>query len=126
MENRIQTGSRYEELMGYSRAAIAGDQIFVSGCSGLPAEGEAGDGATQFARAVEKVAGILAKAGASLSDVVRTRIYLTDESEWDALAEAHGRAFGEVRPACSMLQVTRLIDTRMKIELEVTAVKTAR
>lgn len=125
MTNRIQTGSKYEELMGYSRAAIAGDHIFVSGCSGLPGEGDAGTAAEQFARAAEKVGGILEKAGASLSDVVRTRLYLTDEADWDALVEAHGKVFHAIRPACSMIQVSRLIDTRMKIELEVTAVKTA-
>ncbi|RRH78140.1 Rid family hydrolase [Falsigemmobacter faecalis] len=122
MENRIRTGSHYEELMGYSRAALGAGQIFVSGCSGLPAEGAPGTGPEQFARAVTKVEGILAKAGASLKDVVRTRIYLTDETEWDALAEAHGKAFGGIYPAASMIQVVRLIDTRMKIELEVTAV----
>ena len=104
---KIQTGSRYETLMGYSRAVVVGGQVHVSGCSGLPAEGEPGDAARQFARAVEKLTRILAEAGGTLSDVVRTRVYLTDPGDWDALAAAHGRAFGDIRPAATMVQIGR-------------------
>lgn len=118
---KIQTGSRYEALMGYSRAVVAGQQIHVSGCSGLPAEGDPGDAATQFARAAEKLGRVLAEAGATLADVVRTRVYLTDPDDWDALAVAHGRAFGEIRPAATMVQVVRLIHPRMRVELEADA-----
>ncbi|MCB8881907.1 RidA family protein [Acidisoma cellulosilytica] len=121
----IATGSRYEELMGYSRAVLAQGTIYVSGCSGLPPDIDTagpGDAAAQLAYAVTKVSRILEQAGATLADVVRTRLYLTDDADWDALIAAHGRAFGAVRPACTMVQVSRLIDTRMKIELEVTAI----
>lgn len=121
--NTITTGSAYEELMGYARAVIDNGQVFVSGCSGLPRDGSApGDAATQFARAVEKVEGILAQAGASLGDVVRSRVYLTDDADWDPLIRAHGLAFAPVRPACTMVQVSRLIDPDMRVELEVTAI----
>lgn len=120
----ISTGSRYEELMGYSRAIVSDGLVFVSGCSGLPADVETagpGDAATQFANAVTKVSGILARAGTSLAAVVRTRIYLTNADDWDALIAAHGVAFAAIRPACTMVQVSRLIDPRMLVELEVTA-----
>lgn len=120
----ISTGSRYEELMGYSRAIVSDGLVFVSGCSGLPADMEtagAGDAASQFANAVTKVSGILERAGTSLAGVVRTRIYLTDPDDWDALIAAHGIAFSAVRPSCTMVQVSRLIDPRMRVELEVTA-----
>jgi enamine deaminase RidA (YjgF/YER057c/UK114 family) len=121
----IATGSRYEELMGYARAVVVNGIIYVSGCSGLPPDIDTngpGDAAAQLAYAAVKVGRILEQAGATLADVVRTRLYLTDETDWDALVEAHGLAFGAVRPACTMVQVSRLIDPRMKIELEVTAV----
>lgn len=120
----ISTGSRYEELMGYSRAIVSDGLVFVSGCSGLQADAETvgpGDAASQFANAVTKVSGILARAGTSLAAVVRTRIYLTDADDWNALIAAHGLAFAAIRPACTMVQVSRLIDPRMRVELEVTA-----
>ena len=120
----ISTGSRYEELMGYSRAIVSHGHVFVSGCSGMPADVETaglGDAASQFANAVTKVSAILALAGTSLASVVRTRIYLTDADDWDALIAAHGLAFAAIRPACTMVQVSRLIDPRMRVELEVTA-----
>ena len=120
----IATGSQYEQLMGYSRAVLTGDTLRVSGCSGLPGLDEApGDGAAQFFRAVRKIEGILGQAGLSLADVVRSRLYLTDAADWEPLIAAHGVAFGSVRPACTMVQVCRLIDPRMRIELEVTAVR---
>lgn len=124
----IATGSKYEELMGYSRAVVLGGTIYVSGCSGLPPDVDTngpGEAAAQLAYAAVKVGRILEQAGATLADIVRTRIYLTDDADWDALVAAHGVAFGAVRPACTMVQVSRLIDTRMKIELEVTAVRPA-
>lgn len=122
---KIATGSRYEELMGYSRAVVADGTVYVSGCSGLPPDVESagpGDAAAQFAYAVVKIGRILEQAGATLTDIVRTRLYLTHEEDWEALIAAHGRAFAAARPACTMVQVTRLIDPRMRIELEVTAV----
>jgi len=119
---RISSGSAWEEKMSYSRAVVCDGVVHVSGCSGLPS-GDApdGDAATQFARAAEKVARFLGEAGAGLADVVVTRTYLTDPADWDALVEAHGLAFAGIRPAASMVQVARLIDPRMRVELEVTA-----
>lgn len=111
--------------MGYSRAIIADGVAYVSGCSGLPADMDVvgpADAASQFAHAVAKVSRILEQAGSSLENVTRTRIYLTDADDWEPLIEAHGRAFSAIRPACTMVQVARLIDPRMRVELEVTAI----
>ncbi|GBQ25875.1 putative translation initiation inhibitor YjgF [Acetobacter estunensis NRIC 0472] len=122
----VSTGSSYEELMGYARAVSQSGHVFVSGCSGLAQEGAAhGDATVQFARAVEKVARVLGQAGASLADVVRSRVYLTDPQDWQALIRAHGVAFSAIRPACTMVLVAGLIDPAMKVELEVTAMKDA-
>lgn len=119
----ISTGSSYEDLMGYSKAVVQNGQVYVSGCSGLARDGsEAGNAEVQLSRAVSKVEGILSQAGASLKDVVQTRIYLTDPADWDLLIAAHGKAFSDIRPACTMVQVVRLIDMDMRVELEVTAV----
>lgn len=121
MKNRVQSGSAFEEKLGYSRAAIVGDLVFVSGCSGLGAETEPHDAGAQFDRAVAKVARFLGEAGAELADVVQTRVYLRDPADWEAVGEAHARAFGAIRPACTMVQVAGMIDPAMKIELEVVA-----
>jgi enamine deaminase RidA (YjgF/YER057c/UK114 family) len=80
-----------------------------------------GNAASQFAHAVAKVARILEQAGSSLDNITRTRIYLTHADDWEPLIEAHGHAFSAIRPACTMVQVSRLIDPRMRVELEVTA-----
>lgn len=123
MKNRIQSGSAYEEKLGYSRAAIVGNTIYVSGCSGLGAEGEPSDAGAQFDRAATKVARFLGEAGADLRHVVQTRVYLRDPEDWEAVGAAHARAFGAIRPACTMVQVTGMIDPAMKIELEVVALR---
>lgn len=121
MQNRVQTGSHFEEKLGYSRAAIAGEAIYVSGCSGLGAEGEPTDAHAQFLRAGAKVKRFLEAAGARLEDVVRTRVYLVDPADWEAVGAAHAEVFGAISPACTMVQVAGMIDPAMKIELEVTA-----
>lgn len=124
MRQRISSGSAYEKALGYSRAMRVGDTVHVSGCSGLLRTPGAGAGTAydQLLVAADKLAQTLQQAGATLEDVVRTRVYITRADDWDAVGQAHGKIFSEIRPALSMLQVVRLIDTEMLIELEATAI----
>jgi enamine deaminase RidA (YjgF/YER057c/UK114 family) len=121
----ISSGSPYEPVIGFSRAVRAGDTIYVSGTvawgeDGRPVgEGDVYEQAKQTLRNIEKA---LAHAGASLADVVRTRIYLTDISRWEEAGRAHGEAFSEVRPASTMVEVSRLADPWMLVEIEAVAV----
>jgi enamine deaminase RidA (YjgF/YER057c/UK114 family) len=122
---RISTGGPWEKPIGYSRAVAAGDFVFVSGCTSV-ADGQVvheGDAQAQTSQAIANVAAALAAAGADLADVVRTRMFVTDISRSAQYGQAHGAAFGEIRPASSMLGVTALIDPRMLIEVEAVAYK---
>jgi enamine deaminase RidA (YjgF/YER057c/UK114 family) len=122
---RISSGSPYEPKVGFSRAIRAGDTVYVSGTvawsdDGKPVgEGDVYQQAKQTIRNIEKA---LAQAGASLADVVRTRVYLTDISQLDEAARAHGEAFGEIRPASSMVEVSAFADPWMLVEIEAIAV----
>ncbi len=122
---RISSGSPYEPLIGFSRAVRVGDTVYVSGTVAwgddgkLVGPGEVYAQARQTIRNIEKA---LVEAGASLRDVVRTRIYLTDISRWEEAARAHAEAFAEVRPASSMVQVAALADPAMLVEIEAVAV----
>lgn len=124
MRQAISTGSVYEKELGYSRAVRVGDTVYVSGCSGLlrTAEAEPGMAYDQFLVAAGKLEQTLQKAGATLDDVVQTRVYITRAEDWAVVGSAHGKIFGDIRPASSMVQVVRLIDTEMLIELEAIAV----
>lgn len=124
MRQLISTGSAYEKELGYSRAVRVGDTVHVSGCSGLlrTPGARAGTAHEQFLVAAGKLEETLQKAGAVLGDVVRTRVYITRAEDWDMVGSAHGAIFGDIRPASSMLQVVRLIDAEMLIELEATAI----
>ena len=123
---RISTGSPFEQKIGYSRAVIDGEMIYVSGTTGydyktmqMPFEA-----ADQARNAFLTIAAALREAGASLKDVVRVRYYLADRADYDALVTVAGEIFGQIRPAATML-VTGLTMPEMKIEIEVTARKGA-
>jgi enamine deaminase RidA (YjgF/YER057c/UK114 family) len=120
---RVSSGGPFEAAVGYSRAVAAGDFIFVSGCTSV-VDGEVvheGDMTKQTEQALLNVSAALEQFGASLADVVRTRIYVTDITRWAQAGEAHRLAFEDVRPAATMVQVAALIDPRMLVEIEVDA-----
>jgi enamine deaminase RidA (YjgF/YER057c/UK114 family) len=123
MTRRYSSGGAWEALVGYSRAVAAGDFVFVSGCTSVSG-GELvheGDAYAQAAQCIANVAQALTGLGASLADVVRTRMFVTDISRWQEYGRAHGEAFGQTRPAATMVQVSALIDPRMLIEIEADA-----
>ena len=120
---RISSGTTWEPVVGYSRAVAAGDFVFVSGCTSVDGAEfvHAGDAYAQTRQAISNAAGALAGLGASLADVVQTRMYVTDISRWQEYGRAHGEVFGEVRPAATMIEVAALIEAGMLIEIEVVA-----
>jgi enamine deaminase RidA (YjgF/YER057c/UK114 family) len=122
---RVSSGTRWEPIVGYSRAVAAGDYIFVSGCTSVAGAEfvHPGDAYEQTVQAISNVAAALAELGASLADVVRTRMFVTDISRWQEYGRAHGEAFADVLPATSMIQVSGLIDARMLVEVEAVAYK---
>jgi enamine deaminase RidA (YjgF/YER057c/UK114 family) len=122
---RVGSGAPWEPIVGYSRAVAAGDHVWVTGCTSI-IDGEVvheGDPHAQTLQAVQNVATALEALGASLADVVRTRIFVTDISRWEEYGRAHGEAFGEILPATSMVEVSALIDPRMVVEVEAVAYK---
>jgi enamine deaminase RidA (YjgF/YER057c/UK114 family) len=122
---QVSSGAPWEGTVGYSRAVAAGDYVFVSGCTSIE-DGQLvheGDAYAQAAQCIAILARALAALGAGLSDVVRTRMFVTDISRWEEFGRAHGEAFGDIRPAATMVQVSSLIDPRMLIEIEADAYK---
>jgi enamine deaminase RidA (YjgF/YER057c/UK114 family) len=116
---RASSGSPFEPLIGFSRAIRVGDRVLVSGTGPVGADDE--DAAGQMRRCVEIVAHALRELGAGLDDVVRTRIYLTDASAWEAVGRVHGEAFANARPAATMVVVKALLDPRWTVEIEAEA-----
>lgn len=122
---RISSGSPYEPVIGFSRAVRVGDTVYVSGTVAWGDDAKlvgAGDVYAQAKQTILNIEKALIEAGASLRDVVRTRIYLTDVSRWEEAARAHGEAFSEVRPASSMVEVSALAEPEMLVEIEAIAV----
>lgn len=120
----VSTGTEWEPIVGYSRAIRAGSFVFVSGTTATDENGElvgVGDAYSQTRRTLAHIARALERLGASMSDVVRTRMYVTDISRWEEIGRAHGEVFGQVRPATSMVEVKALIDPRMLVEIEAVA-----
>ena len=119
------SGTPWEPVFGYSRAVKVGSSIFVSGTTASNEAGEiigAGDMYAQTKQALVNIQTALEQLGASMSDVVRTRLYVTDVSLFDQVAKAHGEFFGEIRPASSLVEVNKLVDSDMLVEIEAQAV----
>jgi enamine deaminase RidA (YjgF/YER057c/UK114 family) len=124
MERRlVSSGSPYEPLIGFSRAVRAGDRVLVAGTAPVWPDGEVDpDVSVQTRRCLEIVREALEEAGATLADVVRTRMYLLDAADSEAVGRVHGELFGEVRPASTMVVVAGFLDHRWKVEIEAEAV----
>ena len=119
---RVSSGSPFEATIGFSRAVRAGDRVLVSGTAPIEPDGSVDpDPFAQAARCLEIIAGALAEAGASLEDVVRTRVYLTDPADAPGVSAAHGQAFADARPAATMVVVAALLDPRWRVEIEAEA-----
>lgn len=122
---RFASGAPWESIVGYSRSVRVGPHVFVTGCTAIDADGKVvgvGDPRAQAAQTLKNVEKALHGVGAKLEDVVRTRMFVTDISQWEAVGRAHGEVFGTILPATTMVEVKGLIDPAMMVEIEADAI----
>ncbi len=125
MRKNISSGAVWEKTVGYSRAVRVGNQVFVAGTTSVDKDGNIvgeNDAYLQTKRVLEIIAAALNEAGASLKDVVRSRMFVTNIDDWQAIGKAHGEVFGDIRPAATMLEISKLINPKMLVEIEVDAI----